>query len=240
MPNISVSVVSHGHGDMIRSLLDDLESRCDCHDLEVFITMNVPEAMTFSSSAYSFPIRIIHNKNPKGFGENHNAAAQIATGEIFVIANPDIRIPNDPFPALGKTLDGPAVGIVSPEIIDFDGKLQDFSRERITVPRLFSRLLLRGYETRSEDVLDIYFAEWLAAIFLAVSRAVFLEIGGFDQKFYMYCEDADLCMRLCAAGYKVAVNSSIRVAHDARRQSHRNLRFLWWHFRSLMRFMNKH
>ena len=87
---VSLSIVSHGQGHMVRDLLDDLAKGVDV-DHEIILTLNVPEDERFIEEHRSLPIRVIRNSERRGFGANHNAAFGLATGSCFAIVNPDIR-----------------------------------------------------------------------------------------------------------------------------------------------------
>jgi N-acetylglucosaminyl-diphospho-decaprenol L-rhamnosyltransferase len=96
---VVVSVVSHPEGDLVAKLLDDLNRSCTT-PLSVVVTINVPEVLSFSSSDFKFPLRLVHNSRPRGFGANHNAAFSGSNSPFFCVANPDVRLTSDPFPAL--------------------------------------------------------------------------------------------------------------------------------------------
>ncbi|TFH30611.1 MAG: glycosyltransferase family 2 protein, partial [Deltaproteobacteria bacterium] len=71
---LTVSVVSHGQAKLAASLLEDLDRHCDSGSLEVILTVNIPEPLPFRESDYRYPLTVIGNPRPKGFGANHNAA----------------------------------------------------------------------------------------------------------------------------------------------------------------------
>jgi GT2 family glycosyltransferase len=68
----------------------------------------------------------------------------------------------------------------------------------------------------------------------------FADVGGFDERFFLYYEDVDICARLWNAGWKVVLQPSVSVVHDARRSSHRDLRYASLHARSMMLYFSKH
>ena len=70
---------------MVKTLLDDLSQICSNMKFEVILTINVPETMIESQLDYSFPIKVIHNQYPKGFGSNHNSAFEKAQGNYFCV-----------------------------------------------------------------------------------------------------------------------------------------------------------
>lgn len=74
---------------------------------------------------------------------------------------------------------------------------------------------------------------WLAGMFLAFPAAAFRRIGGFDERFFLYCEDYDICVRLVLDCRQLLKVPTARVIHAAQRDSHRSVRHLRWHLQSL-------
>jgi hypothetical protein len=77
--------------------------------------------------------------------------------------------------------------------------------------------------------------DWLAGMCLVMNSEAFGSVGGFDERYFLYCEDTDLCLRLQLAGWRLRHVPNVRVVHDARRASHRALRPFLWHVTSLLR-----
>jgi len=76
----------------------------------------------------------------------------------------------------------------------------------------------------------------VAGMFMLIPTKIFQRIGGFDERYFLYYEDVDLCARLRVSGHVVRFCPNARVVHEARRQSHRSLRYLRWHITSMLRF----
>jgi Predicted glycosyltransferases len=76
---------------------------------------------------------------------------------------------------------------------------------------------------------------WVAGMCLLIDSAAFRAVGGFDERYFLYCEDYDLCARFYNSGYKVVLDQGSRIIHDAQRGSHRSKRYLYWHVSSLLR-----
>ena len=106
-----------------------------------------------------------------------------------------------------------------------DGSLQDSERQTITPWALVRRRLLGRPETR---------VDWVNAAFWLLPRPVFAQLRGFDERFYLYCEDTDFCLRLQLAGWQMC-KADAHAVHDARRASLKSGRFLRWHLQSLAR-----
>ena len=143
MKNISISIVSHGHGFMINQVLKDFDN-LGLTNYEILLTINIKEDLNFLNSFQHLPIVLIQNKSPKGFGRNHNEAFAIAKGAIFIVSNPDIRIKKfDPehILSLFESNNPENKGIVSPLIFNLSGEFDEFSRPFptfITILKVFS------------------------------------------------------------------------------------------------------
>jgi GT2 family glycosyltransferase len=234
---VSVSIVSHRHGALLRELLRDLER---CPRIEVLLTLNVEEPLAFDPHGFGFPLALVRNARPRGFGANHNAAFARAAGDCFCVLNPDVRFDTDPFPRLRAVLQDPAVGCAAPLVLSPAGAVEDSARRFPTPARLLARALARGARPEYETGTGAFSPDWVAGMFMMFRSDVFRAIGGFDERYFLYYEDADLCARLRAAGYDVRLDPAVRVVHAARRASRRNLRHLGWHVASALRFFATH
>ncbi|MGH8604129.1 MAG: glycosyltransferase family 2 protein, partial [Gammaproteobacteria bacterium] len=77
---IVVSVVSHGQGQLVVNLLQSIQSLCDHSTLLVIVTVNIPERLPLAPDRFPFPVVIVRNAAPKGYGANHNAAFKLIEG----------------------------------------------------------------------------------------------------------------------------------------------------------------
>jgi len=232
---ISVSVVSHGQGELICNLFSDLARHCSS-TVEVVLTLNVPETLAFDPAQYGFPVRVLRNPAPRGFGANHNAAFRAANHDLFCVLNPDVRLCADPFPTLAERLRDPAVGVVAPIIRSPTGTIEDSAR-RVPTPLSILRKVFLGEGVPDYEIGTVDFhPDWIAGMFMVFRRETFATLGGFNERYFLYYEDVELCTRLALSGKRVILCPAVEAVHDARRQSHRNLRYLRWHVASVMRF----
>ncbi|MBU1215119.1 MAG: glycosyltransferase [Gammaproteobacteria bacterium] len=234
LPDISISIVSHGQSDLVGQLLRDIGRYCAGTSLEIILTINVPESVSFETSGFAFPVREIRNPIPKGFGENHNAAFKRAEGRYFCVMNPDIRLHSDPFPELVAQLRMPDVGVVAPQIVNGEGRREDNARDLPTPGELVRKLL--GGSSAVQSAQEGSEPAWLAGMFLLFQRDTFAGVGGFDERYFLYYEDVDLCLRIGLAGYHIRLCDAVTAIHDARRSSHREPKYLRWHLSSILRF----
>jgi N-acetylglucosaminyl-diphospho-decaprenol L-rhamnosyltransferase len=233
---ISISVVSHGQAELVSALLNDIQKHCDGTSLEVVLTVNVPEDLPDTLKKLSFPLKIICNSSPLGFGENHNHAFRHAVGGLFCIINPDIRIETNIFPVLMESLNDCSIGVVAPLVVDGNGEIEDSARRFPTPLKIIckatGRCTGRDYVIKDTPI----YPDWVGGMFMVLRRDVFEEVGGFNQKYFLYYEDVDLCARVLLRGLRVALIPQVRATHVARRSSHGDARYFWIHIRSMVRF----
>jgi N-acetylglucosaminyl-diphospho-decaprenol L-rhamnosyltransferase len=205
----------------------------------VLLTLNVPEPEL--ESGLPGRVRILKNSHPKGFGANHNAAFQVTESPFFAVLNPDIKLGVNPFPDLLACLEEPAVAMCAPAVVNALGAHEDSARHFPTVSSLV-RKAFGGHDGRlAYHTYDRPFpAPWVAGMFMLFRSADFAAVNGFDEDFFLYYEDVDLCARLWSRDKAVMFCPTVCVTHDARRASRRSLRHMAWHARSMVRFLRKH
>ena len=229
---VTVSVVSHGHGDAVVHLLQDLSAYATKEVGRVIVTLNVPESrLSDAVNAESWPFEIdwICNSEPLGYGANHNQAYALCQSSCFCVLNPDVRLNSNPYPVLLASLAMPNVGCAYPLQHGEDGKIIDPARAVPTPISLFFRYFLPASQRYARC------RDWVNGAFMLFRSEVFESISGFDQQFFMYCEDVDICLRLQLQGYELRCVPSAVIEHEGQRASRRKLRHLIWHIRSLIK-----
>ena len=233
---MTISIVSHGQIDLIVKLFDDIATYLSLDQLEVILTLNLPETLPFLESDYTFLKMIIRNKNPKGFGANHNQAFSHATGAYFCVLNPDIRFNTDPFPALLANLKEQSIGVVAPLVLSEHGAIENSARKFATPFKILCKALGRCKHSDYVITDQVIQPDWVGGMFMLLPSKIFAQVAGFDERYFMYYEDVDLCARLRLLGYDVVLNPQAKVFHYAQRTSHANFKYFRWHLRSMLRF----
>lgn len=230
MKNILISVVSHSQKELIRSLLSDIEDIKNITDLAitVIVTENIEEGL----QTLILPEHNLRtNLQPRGFGQNHNLAFESVASEVFIIINPDVRIPKlDGLIKFVRSLEGSEKLVASPCIATSDGDVTDFYRYPLT----FFNLLRRRFGMQEKGM-----QTWFSGAFLVIPSAFYRQLGGFDENYYMYVEDCDLCMRAIHADGNLEVIDDFLVHHDAQRSSHHSLKPFRMHVSSILYFWRK-
>jgi N-acetylglucosaminyl-diphospho-decaprenol L-rhamnosyltransferase len=224
-PSVTVSIVSHGQWAMLRPLVDQLHAHCRGSVARIVLTVNVAEAADVPAD-WDLPLEIVRNATPRGFGANHNAAFAHCTSPWFLVLNPDIRLDGDVLAALLARA-RPASGLLTPRIHEPHKAAPEPYRGLLTPAELLRR--------RSPGHRPPRHPAWVAGMFMLLRAEAFAAVRGFDERFFMYCEDFDLCARLRLAGWELQVEESLSVLHDARRASNSSLRPLLWHLASFAR-----
>lgn len=225
---LTVSIVSHGHGDWVDPLLEQL---CRLHGGRidhVVLTHNLPsEPVAAPAGGWPFRFTELFNSEPAGFGANHNRAFEHCSSGFFCVLNPDVELQDDAvWGALLDRLRQPEVGCAYPVLFNPDGSRQENERELLTPLALLRRHFLRRPQQR---------VDWVSAAFLVIRASAWCSLGGFDERYFMYCEDVDFCVRLQLAGWQLA-RADTAAKHNASWASRRPGAHMFWHLRSIARF----
>ncbi len=236
---VTISIVSHGQADLVRRCLLDLVGIPEV--ARVIVTLNVPEPDPEIPAELESRLLTIRNITPQGFGANHNQAFLNCETRFYCVMNPDIRLPKNPFPVLMAELEREHTSAIGPAVLSPSGQLEDSVRKFPTPLSLGMKVLGRGGGSYQFAIGEEPFAaDWIGGMFMLFRAEDYKCVGGFDEGYFLYYEDVDICARLWKAGGHVLACPKAQVIHDARRSSHRNLRYMRWHVSSLARYLSRH
>ncbi|MEW5709895.1 MAG: glycosyltransferase family 2 protein [Pseudomonadota bacterium] len=223
---------------MVDALLRDL---ADCPQVSrVILTVNVSEDEPIPPEPLSGRITVLRNLIPKGFGANHNTAFAHCDTPYYCVLNPDIRLDGNPFPALLDCL-GADVALCAPAVVSPTGEVEDSARRFPGFLNLLAKLLgLADGRYHYEKNGELFHPEWVAGMFMLFVSADYAALSGFDEDYFLYYEDVDLCVRLWRSGRKIVLCPRAQVIHAAQRASHHDLRHLAWHLASMLRYFIRH
>lgn len=183
-----------------------------------------------------------------GFGTAANRGVAHTTGEYLLILNPDTLVEPGTAKALVAALEANRdVAIVGPRVETVDGETYPSARcfpdLAVAAGHAFLGFVApRNRFTRRYRMLDADRTapgevDWVSGTCMMVLRKAFLAVGGFDERYFMYVEDVDLCWRVRQAGWRVAYEPQGRVVHTIGASSElAPYRMIMAHHRSLMRF----
>ena len=196
---------------------------------------------------------IMSDKN-LGFGYGHNIGiANAPASDYYLVLNPDIEIHNKTLEKLVEFMDAnPEVGLVSPKILNPDGTTQHLNKREPTVFNLFARRFLPSfaqkigfikekmdYYTMMDKGYDMpYEVPYVTGCFMLFRRSVLDKIGGFDEKFFLYLEEADITRRVNKYA-KSFFYPYATVTHQWARGSHNDIKLTWITIKSAIYYFNK-
>ncbi len=181
----------------------------------------VDNASTDGSPAYlasEFPaVRMIANADNRGFGAANNQGLAAAAGALVLFLNTDTVLGPGSIRRLVQTLaENPDAAAVGPALIHPDGSFQVSFGKNVSFPAQFvQKLFLNPFYKRAlSRRADPRRVGWLSAACLLVRMDALRRIGGFDERYFLYFEDIDLCRRLAASGGRLVFEQRAAVVHD--------------------------
>ena len=240
LENLLISIISHNHGSYMPKLLSDLSnlSYPDKLNVKILLTINIPEDTSYLKFA-RLPTEVIKNKNPVGFGENHNRAFERCKSDYFLVLNPDIEIlPEFNFCELLMMISD-NVGVVSPLVLDITRDVYDNFRPYPTLKNLLQRKFNEAFRGAHSSKTETDAFDWIAGMFMLFNSKAYCQVAGFDTSYFMYMEDVDICRRLSNFGKQLLRIEDQEVLHHGQRQSRYKLKHFLWHFRSYLRYTLK-
>ena len=229
---ICVSIVSHGHDRMLPALVEQLLGFTEV--AEIILTFNIPSQGTL---AVEERVTILNNSEPKGYGSNHNEAFKYCNQEYFCILNPDVEFKANPFPELLLSMKNTGASLIAPKVVNSKGEVEISVRKFPNVGALFKKLLLKGKDDESYPQTGIVYPDWVSGLFMLIQSRDFKGCGGFDEAYFLYYEDVDLCTRFQKSNKIVVADMNVAISHDGQRTSHKSLRYARWHLMSMCRYL---
>lgn len=245
---LSVIVVSADSGPSLRECVRRLLASEVA--LEVILVDNgsedgIPGAI---DRAYQSDLRlaVIYNRANLGFGPAVNIGARQARGQALLVLNPDCLVQEGDIKRLLAALEArPKVGLVGAVVCDAEGCPDPASRRRDPLLRralnsLFGRAG-EGINIGGEIPAELMEVEAVSGALMLLPRTLFQRIGGFDEDYFLHCEDLDLCRRVRDFGYKVMLAGDVRVLHGKGSSSkHRPVFVSRYKHRGMWRWFRKH
>lgn len=198
-------------------------------------------------------VRLIRNPENLGFARASNRGIAATSGDLVVLVNPDSLVEGDFFGKVAAFFEeNPTVGIAGPRVLDEDGELQLSARREISlVSGLLGRTSLLTRLFPKSSLVKSHFpavtsleaptnVDWVSGACMVLRRRAVERVGAFDERFFMYFEDADLCRRVREAGWSVFYLPHVEVVHEAGGSSRSRPRAIWLLHKSAFLYHRKH
>ena len=191
-------------------------------------------------------VRYIDAKENLGFGKGHNYQMKYLDSRLHLIMNPDILLTEDSLSVLKEFMQDDTIGMCVPKLIDEQGVLLQVYRRELTVFDLFVRMFAKNifkkrfaYHTMQDadytKPMQVPFAQ---GSFLVIRTELYKQLEGFDDQFFMYMEDADLCKRVNQIS-RLMYCPKTAVIHKWEKGSHKSAKLLKYHLRSMILYFHK-
>lgn len=251
MKNYSVSgcIVTYNSKDKISPTIKSVLEMTKGVDFTLYIVDNDSTDGTADFIEKTFPeVVVIRAGSNSGFGAGHNKVIPFLKSKYHVVINPDILLREDSITELCTYADtDETIGLLSPQIRFEDGRLQMLGKKNPTVRYLGDHWIHKGDEP-SKTMIDYCMLDKkgdepfaitnATGCFMFFRTSVFMELGGFDERFFMYLEDCDIARRT-AEKYKALHIPTVTVYHLWERESKRNYKLLMIHVQSILKYFLK-
>lgn len=213
---VSVIIVTHNSASHIKVCLESLLNKLP-KDSETIVVDNDSSDDTVSIIKEFKSVKLIESKENLGFGKGVNQAAKNASGEYFFIQNPDTKITDNAIEKLLEFARDKEFGIIAPQLIKPEGGIQESVTNLPTIWNAIKEFYLgikHSYSQYVPDTDEAIEVECVYGAVMLIKKSIFEKLRGFDEKYFMYFEDLDLCRRIKEMGQKIYYLPFIKIYHE--------------------------
>lgn len=226
--DISIIIVSFNTKELLASCLKSLKIATKDLDTETFVVDNNSQDKTSPYVKQHFPdVKLIENQKNLGFSKANNIAVKRAKGKYVLILNPDTKLMPKTLTKMKEFMDfaGPKIAMATCRVELTDGSLDKDCRRHFPTPASsLSHFLGLGKVFPKSKLFNSYYMGYKSenaehevdsceGAFMFTRTDVFKKVGLFDEDFFFYGEDLDLCFRLKHAGYKIVYTPTTKIIH---------------------------
>ncbi len=252
--DLTVIILNWNTRDDLRVCLASIDAHRPKCEMEVIVADNASSDGSREMVAAEFPwVTLVHHPVNLGFCAGNNRALPKEPGRYVLFLNADTRVTACALDRLVEFMDQePHVGIAGPKLLNRDGSLQYSCRRfpdlgagffrNTPLGRLFPKnRYAQDYLMTDWDHASTRDVDWVSGAALMIRREAHQQTGGFDEGFYMYCEDVDLCYRARELGWRVTYLPDSIIYHLIGRSSDQvPTRATFYFHTSMYRFYKKH
>ncbi|MBW4443220.1 MAG: glycosyltransferase family 2 protein [Plectolyngbya sp. WJT66-NPBG17] len=222
MVTVSIILVNYNGAEITIECLHSIQSQLHSVPYEVIVVDNASTDQSAASIEKAFPeVKLLRQSQNRGFGTGNNIGAKIASGKYLFLLNTDTILTSDLLPHLVEVIEKDStIGIIGPKLLNPDGSLQLSTARSISLwgeyQDLKQKIDYQKLEARShisEQFTTLQEVDIVIGAALLIRRDLFESLGGFDETFFMYFEESDLCQRVREKGLKVIYTPSVNLIH---------------------------
>jgi N-acetylglucosaminyl-diphospho-decaprenol L-rhamnosyltransferase len=250
--DLALVVVNYNAGERLLRCLRSAAVAAGDARLETVVVDNASADGSAQRAAEEFPeLRVVENPDNRGFARGANQGIRATTAPFVLLLNPDAEVTAGTLGGLVKLgWDRPRAGAIGPMIRNEDGSVYPSGRRVPPLGEALGHVLLgpvvpgnrftRRYTMADWDRTTEREVDWVSGGAMLLRRAALDEVGLFDEAFFMYGEDVDLCTRLRAVGWRVLFTPEVEVRHVGGLATRRDPRMPLIHSQSAYRYFRKH
>ncbi len=217
---LSIIIINWNGVEVIPECLESIYLHPPKCKFEVIVWDNASTDDSVNIIEKNYP-QVILVKHPKniGFAKGNNLAAKIASGEYLLLLNSDTVILDNALDTIMAFIDDvPDMGVLGCNLLNADGSLQ-FSAGRFPniLSEFLDQMMLSRYVSYSKytkgNYQQIFSPDWITGACMLIKKEEFEKIGGFDESYFMFFEDMDLCKRLRLNGRKIVYYPEAKIIH---------------------------
>lgn len=211
--DISFVIVNYQSREHLKKCIESLKDNASGFAWEVIIINNDQEELNFSPALED--VKIINHGINDGFSKACNLGAKNSTGEVLFFLNPDTQLLTSNIHAIKTFFSlNTDAGIVAPRLVTTNGAVQRWSTGfEVTLWDIVKNNVGLIASKSLWDASTKTQTDWVSGAALAIKKSVFENINGFDENFFMYFEDVDLCKRVTEMGKKIFILPNIKILH---------------------------
>lgn len=250
MYNVSASIVSYNGYDETADAVGSILSHTLGSDINIYVIDNASPDGTGTrllSADFGDRVHVRCLSENIGFGSGHNSVLYSLRSDYHAVINPDITLTNDAITEICAYMDAHEdVVMVTPQLMFPDGSLQYTAKRKPSFMALLARTVplkcLKNIENHylalDEDLSVEREVEFCSGCFFVIRTEILKSIGGFDEKYFMYVEDADITQKALAMG-RCMFLPSVRVYHAWHRDTRRKWSSFFMQIKSMLRYWSK-
>lgn len=214
---LSILIVTYNNEETIKKCLTSIKKSTKCRYEVIIVDNNSFDKTSNIIRQITFPVKFLPQKANLGFSKGYNLAAKNSSGNHLFFLNPDTEILDGAINKLFQyAKDHPEVGIVAPQLWENDKTIQPTVRKLPTVVGAF-----KEYYLQQKNMYEPYFmtrdqpteVESVVGAAMLMSKSFFEDVGGWNEKFFLYYEDLDLCRRVLRKGKKIIYLPTAKIKH---------------------------
>lgn len=248
MKKLSVIIVSYNVEHFLQLCLQSVLQATKNIDAEVIVIDNHSSDGSCERIKLNFPeVILVENKVNVGFSKANNHGVLLANGEYVLILNPDTVVAEDCFEKMISFANQQEnLGALGVQLIDGTGTYLPESKRNIPTPINALHKLLSNSNQKlnyyANQINEFEEAEVpiLSGAFMLLKKDIYIKVGGFDERYFMYGEDIDLCYALLQKGYKNYYFGTLTALHFKGESTQKDVKYLKYFYGAMKIFYNKH